>query len=67
VTESAPIEILKKKEATAIDIVFRAESEFGDEILSYSHPIEGQPLLFLHKLTQKHSGKELTLAKTMWK
>jgi medium-chain acyl-[acyl-carrier-protein] hydrolase len=64
--ESAPAEILLVNEAVSIDIVFRAESLYGDDVISYSHRINGQVPALLHKLVHKNSGKELALAKTVW-
>jgi medium-chain acyl-[acyl-carrier-protein] hydrolase len=65
--ESAPPDILLGKEAMAIDIVFRAESEYGDDVVSLSQPVNEQHSMLLHKLVQKNTGRELSLAKTLWR
>ncbi len=66
VIESTPMDVLTKKEIASIDIAFRAESEYGDEIAAGS-AVSEQSNIYLHKLTNAGNQKEVALARTRWR
>lgn len=67
VIESIPLEILKTRDISKLDIVFRAESGFGDRIEALTKNEDEPWTSALHKLQLKDSGKELVLARSTWR
>ncbi|QCR24171.1 acyl-[acyl-carrier-protein] thioesterase [Pontibacter sp. SGAir0037] len=63
--EALPIEVLEQQQLREADIIFRSESTLGDTIVSLAAPTE--PGLYLHKLADEATGKELVQAQTKWK
>jgi medium-chain acyl-[acyl-carrier-protein] hydrolase len=65
--ETVPDEVWQTHQLAAIEVSFRAECRYGDEIISHSGPADGdeQPA-FIHRMTRAANGQELFLAKTRW-
>jgi medium-chain acyl-[acyl-carrier-protein] hydrolase len=64
VLDVLPLEVLEK-ELRSIDIIFKAESLLGDTVLAEAG-VGDKPEMFLHKLTNLKSDKELIQAVTTW-
>lgn len=62
--ESMDTETLKTRELTEIDLVYRTESHWNDQLLVQS--TQEQPDAFLHRIVQEASGKDVLLARTQW-
>jgi medium-chain acyl-[acyl-carrier-protein] hydrolase len=62
--DTLPQHILEKQ-LKEVDIIFKSESILGDTVLSEAVFSE-QESIFLHKLSNQDTGKELVQAKTTW-
>lgn len=67
IIDSMPLDALKTREIRSLDIVFRAESSYGDHIAALVQNQDDSWTSALHKLQLKDSEKELVLARTLWK
>ena len=65
VMECVPADVRDQKQISKADIVFKAESKYGDEIRSESIS-NGKSDEFLHVITRTSDNRELSLAKTLF-
>lgn len=63
--ESVDNEILQTRELSEIDLVFRTESHWHDQLLVQSATESTDSLL--HRIEQVETGKEVLLARTRWR
>ncbi len=64
--ESLPTAVLEGQQLQEADIIFRAESTLGETVVAAAAPDQEQPGVFLHRLTEETTGKELVQAQTKW-
>ena len=65
--ETTPEEILLKLRPSEIEINYRAETFYGDRIVSRSQRLpEAEQPTFLHTLLRAGDGKELAILRTVW-
>jgi acyl-ACP thioesterase len=66
--EGVPAAVLMKKRPIEIEVSFRAEAFFGEEVLSVVQalPDEGAGPVYLHQILNAASGTELTRLRTRW-
>jgi medium-chain acyl-[acyl-carrier-protein] hydrolase len=65
--ETIPIEVSKKYQLSQFEISFRAESKYGDAVISTSQEIERNgPKVYLHNLVKDNLNKELAVARSRW-
>lgn len=66
--EGAPPEVLLKSRPVELEVSYRAEAFYGDEVLSVSQsvPAAGGGPVFLHQILNAVSGTELTRLRTRW-
>jgi medium-chain acyl-[acyl-carrier-protein] hydrolase len=63
VTESVPENIYEKSELRELDVVFRAEAFYGDEVVCRTGPeTEG----YMHVLNRKDEEKHIVIARSTW-
>ena len=66
--EGMPTDVLMSSRASEVEIVYKAEVLFGDEVLSRVQAAgPGQTGVFLHQLVNRESGVELARLRTCWK
>jgi medium-chain acyl-[acyl-carrier-protein] hydrolase len=66
--EGMPADVLRSSRASEVEIVYKAEVFYGDEILSRVQAAgPGQTGVFLHQLVNRESGVELARLRTSWK
>lgn len=67
--ESAPEDLLLKARPAEIEVAYRAEAFFGDEVIARcGRAADGSPdPVFLHQLVNAATGAELTRLRTRWK
>jgi len=66
--ETIPMEILNKQSLCELEVSFRAESHYGNKVVSFSQQIaENNTNIFLHRLFRESDSKELAVAKTCWR
>lgn len=66
--ETVPPEIFQKKRPVEIEVVFKSEALYGDQILSRTQLKKtGEEIECLHRLTRRDAKKDFTLLKTKWK
>jgi len=65
--ESTPLEVLKTRDIRGFDIIFKAESNYGDQIESLTQNEDGSWGSALHQLKCENTGKELVLARSVWR
>lgn len=65
--ETIPIEVSQRFQLSQFEISFRAESKYGDSVISIAQEIEknGQKT-YLHNLTKSDSALELAAARSIW-
>ncbi len=66
--EGVPPEVLLKSRPVELEVSYRAEAFYGEEILSVAQtvPAEGAGPVFLHQILNAASGTELTRLRTRW-
>jgi medium-chain acyl-[acyl-carrier-protein] hydrolase len=65
--ETIPKEIWQRKRVHRLEISYRAESRYGDRIVSQTQQLTHQgPICFLHRLSRDSDGKELAVVRTEW-
>ena len=62
--ENVDAQLLENGSMKEIDIFYKAEANYGDEIVSEMHEVEEGT--FMHRLIRQDDSKELALAKTVW-
>jgi acyl-ACP thioesterase len=62
--ESLPIDFLAERQLQEIDLLFRIESTFGDELESINQKLNTD--FFIHSLHRPQDQKELAQATTLW-
>ncbi|HLL95428.1 MAG TPA: acyl-ACP thioesterase domain-containing protein [Spirosoma sp.] len=62
--ESMDTETLQTRELAEIDLVYRTESHWDDQLLVQSTP--ERPDAFLHRIVQEASDKDVLLARSRW-
>lgn len=65
--EAVPDEVALTKRPYEVDLVFRNETHYGEEIISRCSPIEGDGSSFQHRIDRSSDGKEVFLAVTRWR
>ncbi|MEN9838847.1 MAG: hypothetical protein RL177_326 [Bacteroidota bacterium] len=65
--EAVPDEVAAHQRPYEVDLVFRNETHYGDEIISRCSAIEGDGTMFQHRIDRKSDGKEVFLAVTRWR
>lgn len=63
--ETIPPDFKKKNDLSGLEISFRAESNFGDRILSGSALLP-ESNSFLHRVSRENDGRELAVLRTTW-
>lgn len=65
--ETIPLKIWQKQCVSELEISFRAETNYGDRIISQTQHIEKkQKNIFLHKLLRESDQREVAILKTSW-
>lgn len=62
--EPLPPEILKEQQLVQLDLLYRAEVTWKEEVVAEVHRLEEQE--YLHRLVRASDGKELAAAKSQW-
>jgi len=66
--ETIPLTIWQKYRLSELEISFRAESNYGDRIVSQTQHIENDTRqIFLHRLLRESDQREVAVLKTRWK
>lgn len=65
IIETIPQQIWENCQLNNLEIGFRAESQYGDQIISQSQMIDDK--IFIHRLLRERDQVELAQAKTIWK
>ncbi|MFC1485523.1 acyl-[acyl-carrier-protein] thioesterase [Candidatus Latescibacterota bacterium] len=65
--ESVPQKLREKRIITGFDINFRAETFFGETIISQSQFADGAGDIILHRITSEQDGRELARARSVWR
>jgi medium-chain acyl-[acyl-carrier-protein] hydrolase len=66
--ESVPTEVLDKYNPVEIEVSYRGEAFYGDDILAGVQLLqEEEPLSLLHRIVKKEKKTELTRLRTFWK
>ena len=63
--EPLPGPALEKGQLQKLDINYRAECQWGDQVCAEVHPLEAEGQ-YLHRLVRQEDGKELAVARTEW-
>ena len=63
--EAIPEEVRSTSRLKSLEVQFRSEARYGDEIVSYISQ-DDQELTFRHGLCRKANGKELVFAQSKW-
>jgi len=66
--EAVPAEVLAKSRPLELEISYRAETFYGEEVVSAAQrvPADGPGPVFLHQILNAATGAELTRLKTRW-
>jgi len=65
--ETPPETVLRSARPTDIEVAYKGEAIYGDEVVSKAQTIEGGPgPVFLHRIHHKAGGAELTRLRTAW-
>lgn len=66
--EAVPEEILMKRRPVDIEVSYRAEALYGDEVLSVAQRVPGEDPepRFLHQVLNASTGAELARLRTRW-
>ncbi|MGZ5496566.1 MAG: acyl-[acyl-carrier-protein] thioesterase, partial [Candidatus Aminicenantales bacterium] len=66
--EAVPAEVLRKSRPVELEISYRAEAFYGEEVLSVVQavPRAGAGPVYLHQILNAASGMELTRLRTRW-
>lgn len=66
--EGVPPEVLLKSRPVELEVSYRAEALYGEEVLSVAQavPAEGTGPVYLHQILNAASGAELTRLRTRW-
>jgi medium-chain acyl-[acyl-carrier-protein] hydrolase len=66
--EAVPLGVLRSRALMELEVSYRAEALYGDEVLSaaQSVPVEGAGLVFLHQIFNAATGTELARLRTRW-
>lgn len=65
--EAVPYEVLTGRQLVGLEVQFRAEAKYGDEIVSRIEQEDGEDgLVIRHGLVERSSGKELALVRSRW-
>ena len=64
--ETLPPDLIGKLQPASVEISYRAESYYGDRIISRSQFVEENPLLSLHQLVSENTGKEVARLRVEW-
>ena len=66
--EVIPTEVREECRLEELEVAFRAEARYGDSILSRAAELpDDSGHSFLHQITEKGEGRELTRLRTVWK
>ncbi len=66
--EAIPEDIIKCRRLCDMEINFKAESDFGDRIISQAQKIDnGDEMVFLHKLVREADNRTVAVLRTKWK
>lgn len=66
--ETVPVDVLNTHQVHSLELHFRAESVFGDDIISsvYIQPLD-EGKICTHQLKRGRDGKEVALARSFWR
>ena len=66
--EAVPAEVLRKSRPVELEVSYRAEAFYGEEVLSVAQalPDAGAGPVYLHQILNAASGTELTRLRTRW-
>jgi medium-chain acyl-[acyl-carrier-protein] hydrolase len=65
--ETAPESVLRTLAPVEIEVAYKGEALYGEEIVSRIHPVEEGPRpVFLHGIYHRGKGTELTRIRTTW-
>jgi acyl-ACP thioesterase len=65
--ESIPIEVIQRYKLVQFEISFRAESKYGDSVISKTQVVDGNnQKTFLHNLIKGNSDIEIAVARSRW-
>jgi medium-chain acyl-[acyl-carrier-protein] hydrolase len=65
--ETVPEDILRAARPTDIEVAYKGEAFYGDEVVSKSQRFDNETgPTFFHGIFQKTSGVELTRLRTVW-
>lgn len=62
-----PLDIHKNASLQRMDIIFKMESRYNDEIVSEAQVDATNEHSFFHRIAMKETGKEIALGRTFWK
>ena len=62
--ETLPVEILKNKQLSEIDLMFKGETQLGDQLILKASPLDDNS--YYHQI-ESSAGKIILQAKTIWK
>ena len=65
--ESLPMDIIQNCRVTRIEVAYRGQAVYGDEILSQAQVVsEGPEPVVIHRIVRESDGRELARLKTQW-
>jgi len=65
--EGMPENVLRSRRASEIEVVYKAEAFYGDEIGSLAAPGgPSEPGVYLHRIVNRRTGAELARLRTVW-
>jgi len=65
--ETVPQEVLAERLPVEIEVAYRAETVYGERVLSRSSPVsQDDASSFIHQLVREADGRELTRLRTVW-
>ena len=65
--ETAPESVLRTLAPVEIEVAYKGEALYGEDVVSRIHPVdEGPSPIFLHGIRHREKGTELTRIRTTW-
>lgn len=61
-----PLDYHKNKSLKRMDIIFKMESRYGDDIVSEAQKATEDNNVFLHRITMEETGKEICRGRSFW-
>ncbi len=64
--DALPFEIHKEKSLQRMDIIYKMECKYGDHLIAETQKDPNEAFVFLHRIINKETQKEVSLGKSYW-